>query len=175
MPMYDGPLQICPRRGWIETDVPFTRTGVDPDEEQLLLTLVRDSRVPDTFTRRTCYSLLSPWRTDVPGLGRVETAEIYLGAKGKDVSEPVPIQANAAGEAFDLAKIGQDLALCRYKFPALIPRPIGARFMDRNQIALFQFAERAGGLALIAEAHYRLVPSDQLSAQELEAYRLAAR
>jgi hypothetical protein len=174
-----APIDTTPKRGLDVVKVPDATPGVIEmyalGDEQSLLAKLRYNRLIDIFTGVACYSLQSHLRTTVPGMGQVETDEVYIGVDRHGAHYVFTVQAKGARESLGQVQLEQDLALCRSKFPALIPRPIGARFMDRNQIALFQFAERAGGLALIAEAHYRLVPSDQLSAQELEAYRLAAR
>ena len=43
--------------------------------------------------------------------------------------------------------------------------------MEDNLIALFEFEESQSGIAIASEKHYRLVPPDQLPAQDLQAYR----
>jgi hypothetical protein len=62
-------------------------------------------------------------------------------------------------------------ALCAEKFSDLICRPIGAQFMEDNLIALFEFEESQDSIAIASEKHYRLVPPDQLTAEDLQAYR----
>ena len=49
------------------------------DDEQALLTKLRYNRLIDIFTGVTCYSLQNHLRTTVPGIGQVETDEIYVG------------------------------------------------------------------------------------------------
>jgi len=65
----------------------------------------------------------------------------------------------------------QCLAVCAAKFPALICRPIGAQFMAADLIALFELEDTADGLRIVAERHYRLVPPESLSAEELAQYQ----
>jgi hypothetical protein len=68
-------------------------------------------------------------------------------------------------------QIEQDLALCEAKFAQLICRPVGAQFMQDDLIALFEFEDTEQGLRISAEKHYRLVPPEALSPEELESYR----
>ncbi len=43
--------------------------------------------------------------------------------------------------------------------------------MDENLIALFEFEETGDKVGLYKEIHYRLVPPDDMTPQDLEAYR----
>jgi len=49
------------------------------DEEQKLLAVLRYNRLIDVFTGTVCYSLQNHLRTLMPGVGEVDTSEIYLG------------------------------------------------------------------------------------------------
>ena len=70
-----------------------------------------------------------------------------------------------------MVQIMQDFALCREKFSQLICRPIAAQFMEDKVISLFEFEESKKGFAISAERHYRLVPPEELTPEELENYR----
>lgn len=70
-----------------------------------------------------------------------------------------------------IVQIEQDLALCLEKFPDLVCRPVASQFMRENLIALFEFEATPEGVKVSSEKHYRLVISDDLSAQELADYR----
>jgi hypothetical protein len=70
-----------------------------------------------------------------------------------------------------MVQIIQDFAPCREKFPQLICRPIAAQFMEDDVISLFELEESKKGFAISAERHYRLVPPDGLTPEELETYR----
>ena len=61
--------------------------------------------------------------------------------------------------------------MCRDKFPELICRPIAAQFMADETIALFEFEWSKGQLAIYVEKHYRLVPPDQMTIDDLANYR----
>ena len=43
--------------------------------------------------------------------------------------------------------------------------------MQDNLIALFEFEESPSGIVLVSEKHYRLVPPDELTPEDLNAYR----
>jgi hypothetical protein len=82
-----------------------------------------------------------------------------------------PVQAKGGRDVLNIVQIEQDLAMCAERFPRLICRPIGAQFMGPNIICLFAFEPNEKGVAILQEKHYRLVPPDQLSPEELASYR----
>lgn len=74
-------------------------------------------------------------------------------------------------ERADIVQIEQDFAICAAKFPDLVWLPVAAQFLADDVIALFAFEQTESGVAVSAEKHYRLVSPDELSAEELAAYR----
>jgi hypothetical protein len=68
-------------------------------------------------------------------------------------------------------QIEHDMAMCVEKFPSLICRPIASQSMDDNLIALFELVMTQEGMKVSEEKHYRLVPPDELTQQELDSYR----
>jgi hypothetical protein len=140
-------------------------------DEQALLALVRYNRLLDIFTGVSCYSLQSHLRTQIPGLGQIETDELYVGVDRFGAHYVFPIQAKGGRDKLGIVQIEQDYELCQLKFPDLISRPIGAQFVEPNLIALFEFEGGPKGISLLDEKHYRLVPSEDLSAEELAHYR----
>lgn len=46
--------------------------------------------------------------------------------------------------------------------------------MANDEIALFEFEESDNKITIARERHYELVPSDQLTPEELQTYRRAA-
>jgi hypothetical protein len=60
--------------------------------------------------------------------------------------------------------------MCQDKFPELICRPIAAQFYEDN-IAIFAFENTESGLRVTVEKHYRLVPQDQVTPEDLKIYR----
>ena len=69
-------------------------------------------------------------------------------------------------------QIEQDMCLCAAKFPSLISRPVAAQFMSADLIALFEFIREGEEIRIVSEKHYRLVPPQGLSAEELASYAL---
>lgn len=124
----------------------------------------------DVFTGVTCYSLQNHLRTTVPDIGQVETDEVYVGVDRRGVHYVFPLQAKGGSDRLSVVQIEQDFALCAAKFPALICRPIAAQFMADDLIALFDFVKSDTGVAVSSEKHYRLVPPDQLTPDDLKAY-----
>ena len=69
----------------------------------------------------------------------------------------------------------QDLACCAEKFPSLVCRSVSAQFIDtedkKKKIAMFELTVEDGRVVIVEEKHYRLVPSAEISSEELRAYR----
>lgn len=158
-----------------ETKVPDATPGIVAlysfDDEQALLAKLRYNRLIDIFTGLTCYSLQNHLRTTVPNMGQVETDEIYVGVDKRGAHYVLPVQAKGGTDKHNVVQIEQDFALCAVKFPTLICRAIGAQFMEDNLIAMFEFETGEGGVTLRAEKHYRLVPIDELTEDDLKNYR----
>jgi DNA modification methylase len=140
-------------------------------DEQALLAILRYNRLIDTFTGVTCYSLQNHLRTSVEGMGQVETDEIYVGVNKSGEQFIFPIQAKGARERVGIIQLEQDFALCASKFPTLTCRPIAAQFIDDDLIALFEFERTEGAISIKEERHYRLVPNEELSNEEITGYR----
>jgi len=169
------PVAITPNPALAETKVPDATPGLIElyalGDEQALLAKLRYNRLVDVFTGVACYSLQNHLRTSVQDLGQIETDEVYIGLDRRGAHYVFPIQAKGGREALGVVQVEQDLALCQAKFPALIARPIGAQFIEPNLIALFEFEDTDDGIRIVAERHYRLVPSEQMTAEEIQAYR----
>lgn len=140
-------------------------------DEQALLAKVRYNRLIDIFTGLTCYSLQNHLRTTVPGIGQVETDEIYIGIDKRGVHYFIPVQAKGGKDKLGIVQIEQDFAIGHEKFPKLICKPIAAQFMASGAIALFEFEQGKEGIKIVTEKHYRLVLADELTATELEKYK----
>lgn len=80
-----------------ETKVPDATPGIIAmyalNDEQALLAKLRYNRLIDIFTGVTCYSLQNHLRTSVPGMGQIETDEIYIGVDRGGVHHVFPVQA----------------------------------------------------------------------------------
>ncbi|HXG64080.1 MAG TPA: endonuclease [Blastocatellia bacterium] len=166
---------IIPNKMMSETKVPDSTPGIvlmySFDDEQALLAKVRYNRLIDIFTGITCYSLQNHLRTHLSELGQIETDEIYVGVDKKGMHYVFPVQAKGGKDKLNIVQIEQDIALCKAKFPTLICRAIGAQFVEDNLIALFEFEEGEMGIALSSERHYRLVPPENITSDDLDAYR----
>jgi hypothetical protein len=169
----DHPIQ--PNVNLATTKVPDATPGIvtkyASDDEQALLTRLRYNRLVDVFTGLTCYSLQNHLRTVVPDMGQVETDELYVGLDKKGVHYILPIQAKGGSDKLNVVQIEQDIAVCANKFPRLICRPIAASFVKGGIIALFEFEQADGAVRISAERHYKLVPPEEVTKEDLESYR----
>lgn len=130
------------------------------------------SRLIDILTSVTCYSIQNHLRTTVQEIGQVETDEIYVGLDRGGVHYVLPVQAKGKNDEIGIVQIEQDLALCEEKFPTLRARSIAAQFLDDEVIALFEFGlDPEREVVKLAERHYKLAPSSELSEEELALYR----
>lgn len=167
--------RIAPTEGLSETKIPDSTPGVVTkysfDDEQGLLARLRYNRLIDIFTGVTCYSLQNHLRTSIDGIGQIETDEIYIGIDQKGAHYVFPVQAKGGTDKLSIVQIEQDVALCKKVFPSLICRPIAAQFMENDLIALFAFEETERGVTRSMEKHYRLVPPDQVTSEDLKLYQ----
>lgn len=144
------------------------------DDEQALLAKLRYNRLIDTFAGVTCYSIQNHLRTYVKGVGQVEVDEIYIGVDEGGAHYVFPVQAKGGNDEIGVVQIEQDIAMCNQKFPNLICRAIAAQFMAGGVIALFEFEAGEVGVVKVAERHYRLVPHEDLTEEEIRRYRKRA-
>jgi len=159
----------------VETKIPDATPGIivkyAMSDEQALLAKIRYNRLIDIFTGLTCYSLQNHLRTTVPELGQVETDEPYIGIDKRGVHHVLTVQAKGKSEKIGIVQIEQDFAVCASKFRGLIAHPIAAQFMENDVVVLFEFDQTKDGIRVSTEKHYRLVPPEQLSVEELRSYQ----
>ncbi len=131
--------RVNPNALLAETKIPDATSGIIAQhtirDEQGLLAKLRYNRLLDIFTGMACYSLQSHLRTSVPGMGQVETDELYVGTDKQGAQYVFPVQAKAGSDQLGIIQIEQDFALCAEKFPQLICCPIAAQFMEGDVIA----------------------------------------
>ncbi len=60
--------------------------------------------------------------------------------------------------------------MCEAKFPSLVCRPVAAQFLRGDLIALLDLQKTDQGVAVGSEKHYRLVPPEELTPEDLRAY-----
>ena len=166
---------IVPSELMSETKLPDATPGVIArwalSDEQALLAMLRYNRLIDIFSGVTCYSLQNHLRTTAPGIGQVETDEVYIGLDRSGAQYVFPVQAKGGSDQISIVQIEQDFALCADKFSELICRPVAAQFIGHNRIALFDFEQTEDGVAIRSEKHYRLVAEDEVGADDLSRYR----
>jgi hypothetical protein len=169
----DRPL--IPNENMTATKVPDATPGIVAkyafNDEQALLAKVRYNRLIDIFTGVTCYSLQNHLRTTAPNVGQVETDEIYVGVDKRGVHYVFPVQAKGGRDKLGIVQIEQDFALCAFKFPSLVCRSIAAQFMQDDVIAMFEFEQSEDGVGIASEKHYKLVPPEEVTEDDLESYR----
>lgn len=136
-------------------------------EKQTLLGALRYNRLIDVFTGSVCYSLESPLRTFMAGIGEVETDDIYLGFSMTGRQYVFPVQAKGPQDPITTIQVERDLAVCASKFPTLICRPVGAQLMEADQFALFEFTLSNREVVIKDEKHYRLVRDEDLVCDNL--------
>ena len=141
-------------------------------DEQALLAKVRYNRLIDIFLGLASYSLQNHLRTTVRGVGQIEIDEIYVGIDQQGRQYVMPVQAKGGNDQLSVVQTKQDLSCCAEKFPNLICRAISTKFMADDLIALFELTVEDDHVKVVQEWHYRLVPADSISAEDLAAYRM---
>lgn len=139
-------------------------------DEQALLAKVRYNRLIDIFLGLASYSLQNHLRTTVRDVGQIEIDEIYVGIDRQGRQYVMPVQAKGGNDQLSVVQTKQDLLCCREKFPDLICRAISTQFMADNLIALFELTVDDDQVRVVDERHYRLVPADQITADDLKTY-----
>jgi len=166
--------RIVPRLDLIQIKIPDSTPEIIGkyalSDEQALLAKVRYNRLIDIFLGITTYSLQNHLRTTVSGMGQIEIDEIYVGVNRNGVQYIVPVQAKGGKDQIGAVQTKQDLACCSEKFPELICRPIAAQFMANDLIAMFELAPVDDEIKVIEEKHYKLLPADQISKEDLKGY-----
>ncbi len=148
-----APISLTPNPHLIEIKVPDATPSIvakyTQSDEQALLAKLRYNRLLDIFTGITCYSLQSHLRTTVPGVGRIETDEVYVGINKQGVQFVLPVQAKGHADTLHIIQIEQDFALCEERFPDLICRPIAAQLPPSSyQMAVLPYGLLVGRTAL---------------------------
>lgn len=139
-------------------------------DEQSLLAKVRYNRLVDIFLGIACYSLQNHLRTAIPGMGQIETDELYVGVDANGAHYIIPVQAKGNSDTVGIIQLEQDFELCRCRFPAMIARPLAIQFVESDLIAMFSFTQTSEGVRIEREKHYRLVSPEGLSDEEIKRY-----
>ena len=173
--MLVGNVPLTPNPNLAVTKIPDATPGIIAkytfSDEQAVLARVRYNRLVDVFLGIACYSLQNHFRTTVPGIGQVETDEIYIGLDKSGAHYAIPVQAKSGNDRLSRVQIEQDVALCASKLPSLICRPVGVHMMQTDVVALFEFEQNDDDIRVVTEKHDRLVPPDKVSDADLMRYR----
>lgn len=168
-------IPLTPNPNLAVTKIPDSTPGIISkyafSDEQALLAHVRYNRPVDIFLGIACYSLQNHLRTTAPGMGQVETDEIYIEVDKQGAHYAVPVQAKGGTDRLSRVQIEQDFAVCGDKLPSLICRPVGAQFMADDVIALFEFEQDGDDIRIAAEKQYQLAPPDAVTDEDLGRYR----
>lgn len=170
-----SPSRIIPRSDMAAIKVPDSTPEIiskyAQGDEQALLARVRYNRLVDIFLGIATYSLQNHLRTTVKDLGQIEIDELYVGLSRNGQQYTIPVQAKGNSDKLSSAQAEQDYLWCRERYPVLICRPISAQFMPDRTIALFELSvDKDNEVHVVEERHYRLVPRDQISDEDLQKY-----
>lgn len=141
-------------------------------DEQALLAKVRYNRLIDVFMGVVAYSLQNHLRTSVAGVGQIEIDEIYVALDRKGQQFVVPVQAKGGNDKLSVVQTKQDMACCEEKYPDLTCRPVSAQFIGSDLIAMFELTLEDGMVKVAEERHYRLVPANEITPEDLTSYRM---
>jgi hypothetical protein len=147
-------------------------------DEQAALARVRYNRLIDMFLGVTAYSLQNHLRTQLDLIGQLEVDELYVGVGSRGTHFVIPVQAKRGSDKVGPVQMFQDLALCRERFPNLIPRAIAVYKMADETVALMEIDIVGGGkewydVKIVDERHYKLVNRAELTDEDLAKYRAA--
>ena len=168
-------VPLTPNSNLAVTKIPDATPGIIGkytfSDEQAVLARARYNRLIDIFLGIACYSLQNHFRTTVPGMGQVETDEMYVGVDKSGAHYVIPVQAKSGNDRLSRVQIEQDVALCASKLPSLICRPVGIHMMRTDLVALLEFEQNDDDIRVVTENHYRLVPPDDVTDEDLMRYR----
>jgi hypothetical protein len=167
-------VRILPRPDLLVVKIPDATpeivTAYALTHEQSLLAKVRYNRLIDIFLGIASYSLQNHLQTFVKNMGQIEVDEVYVGVNRHGQQFVVPVQAKGGADRLGVTQTRQDIACCNQKFPRLICRPVSTQFMTDDTIAMFELALQGEDVKIVEERHYKLVPSDQIGADDLKLY-----
>ena len=166
--------RILPREDLVVIKIPDSTPEIiaayAKSDEQSLLAKLRYNRLVDVFLGLTTYSLQNHFRTTVKGMGQIEIDELYVGVSRTGQQFVIPVQAKGGNDRLSVIQTQQDIACCHEKFPSLMCRPLSAQFMRDGVIAIFELTMQDDRIRVVDEKHYKLVPSGQITAEELQSY-----
>jgi hypothetical protein len=167
--------RFTPSNSWHQIKIPDVTPTLVADSaltvKQAVLAKVRYNRLIDIFLGVTAYSLQNHLRTTVPEIGQIETDEIYVGVRNTGQQFVIPVQAKGGKDKIGAVQVEQDLALCRHKYSLLTPRPVAVQSMTTDKgevIVMFELVEDNDEIKVLDEKQYRLVPSSEITPDDLK-------
>ena len=157
---------------WVVDRTPAPVTHFSFSERGALLAKIRHNNLVGLFLGLDVYSIQCCASVNVRRIGQIEIDEVYVGLDRSGRQFVVPVQAKGGGDKLNVVQTKQDIACCSEKFPGLICRALSAQFVEADRIALFELTLEDGAIKIADEAHYQLLPADQISLEELAGYRL---
>jgi len=139
-------------------------------DEQALLAKVRYNRLVDIFTGITAESLQNHYRTQIEDFGQIEVDEMYVGVDKNGRQYFMPLEAKGISGDLSVIQIGQNIACGKKQFSKLILRPLGAKFLPDDAIAIFLFntTDRWDEIQKVDEQRYKLVPAEDIPAAQIK-------
>jgi hypothetical protein len=169
-----GTSRILPRTDAVAIKVPDATPEIiaayAQSDEQALLARVRYNRLIDIFLGVTAYSLQNHMRTQVSKV-QIEIDEIYVAVNRQGEQFVIPVQAKGGSDQLSVIQTRGDISCCKQKFPMLTCRPVSTQFMSDGVIAMFELVEDRGVIKVGEEKHYKLVPTSEISSEDLIRYR----
>jgi hypothetical protein len=144
-------------------------------DKQALLAKIRYNRLIDIFLGITAYSLQNHLRTTIVNYGQIEIDELYVGLDSKGAQYIVPVQAKGGNDVLGVIQTILDTVFCQTqeRYQDCVPRPVSARFMADDVIALFELTFDGNEVSIVRERHYRLTESKDIQSGDLERYRIS--
>ncbi len=141
-------------------------------DEQALLAILRCNRLVDIFLGVTAYSLQNHLRTKISNYGQIEIDELYIGLDSNGAQHVIPVQAKGGSDQIGAIQTIQDHIYCsrEQKYEGCKVRPVSAQFLSTNEIALFELTFDGDEVSIVQERHFKLVPADNISVEELKNY-----
>lgn len=151
------------------TPLRFARSALT--DTQYIRAKVRHNRLIDLFFGAVAHPIRTGPHVVLHDVGQIETDEIYVAVRNTGQQFVIPIQAKVGSDQIGTVQIEQDLALCRDKFPTLTPRLVAVQFKKDatgEVIVMFELVLANDEIKVLDEKHYRLVPADQISSDDLQ-------
>lgn len=178
--------RIRPRRDMGEIKVPDATPGIVTryalSDEQATLAKIRYNRLVDTFLGVTAYSLQNHVRTSIVVgqevedgkrkdlRSQIELDEVYVGVVKSGAQYVIPVEAKGRMDFIGAVQMWQNARWAEQKHASLGARIVAAQSLSGQIIAMLELDVDGYDVTVLDEKHYRLVPQEEISTQELKGY-----